>query len=177
MITTICPIVRTERTALSRMINIDGLGRRGAALFEQEVLWLRECSAQVIYRHGGQVLSTDTTYSDFYGFLTSIDGAVESAMERALKFQVDLASTLEIAVVATVTEQPVLRRIEQNGSMGGRPSYDPVPNDWKLLEPQGHPGDRLTMITIGTDDVWSSYLEVAASRRKIEAFKQRFRPA
>lgn len=102
-----CPVVAVETLKLVRFVSVNGLSKMAAMSFDEEIHWLRESQAQVVFRHGGEVLKEGSTFNDFYGFLTSVTGAVDEAENLCGRYKVDAASSLEIAVLATVTDKPV----------------------------------------------------------------------
>lgn len=141
----LCPIVATERLAFVSLPERGRRPRTEPVCFTDMIYWLRHCHASVVYRHGGQLISVDQIYTDYYGMMTGYDLAVDHAMDSCAKFHVDGTSTLEVAVLLQIVDTPV----QPAGlpRQGRRRSWNTLPpdvycHDEQLLEEYCQAADK-----------------------------------
>lgn len=127
-----CPIVREEDLQLCQIVSVGGM--RQAIPFASRLLWLRESSAQLEYTHGGKMLVQGSTFSDFYGYLTSVDNAVEEAKGRCRALSITMESSLVLTIVLTITEKAVIRP-ETPVIEYGRTKHTRVKDGWMRYVP------------------------------------------
>jgi hypothetical protein len=117
----------TERVDIVRLVP-DGAGGSVLARFTKPVGWIVETSSDVVFVHGGEELMRGSSFSDHYGLLGSVEGAVEEANDSVTQFKVVEGSTLEIRVEASLVCTAVIDEPRPGSSR--RTSYDLVPRDW-----------------------------------------------
>lgn len=158
---TSCKIAKRTQEALGQWADIGGERKR--IEFTKEILWLQESESQVLYMHGGKVLKDASINNDFYGYLSSIKGAIEEAEAAASRFGVTQQSSLDVVVQTKVFLDPVMEikeTSEYNRTKKDtrKEQYAYVPNDWRkevVVE-----GERqwpaLERVELATEIVWSS---------------------
>jgi hypothetical protein len=104
----LCPIVRRETLKLTHPATVPGMGPVTIPC-DKEIVWVRESESQIVLRHKGHDVKEDSTYSDFYGFTTSFEGAVGAARKLARELEVDSHSTLSVEIVFSVYDVPALQ--------------------------------------------------------------------
>lgn len=92
--------------------------------FEQTILWLRESSTKIVLRHDDVEVNDGSTFNDFYGYLTSLEGAVKDEVKknanhyrvgRGDRLSVDLdIEIIEVAVMLTESELPDAQNAYKN---------------------------------------------------------------
>ncbi|CAI9898897.1 TPA: hypothetical protein ACG5BG_004798 [Pseudomonas aeruginosa] len=106
---TLCPVVKSEVLQLARYGEVNGVGRRDWLRFEQEIHWIRESSATVSFTHGGVPVGVPrSSYSDYWGFLESLNSAIQGAQEACRRLSVTRQSSLRIAVSVEVLDVPAI---------------------------------------------------------------------
>lgn len=99
---------------------------------EKEVCFIRESESSIeLYYKNKLVTEYGSTYSDFYGFLSSIQNAIEEAKEAVKKFNINKNSEMEVRVVTTITEIPCLKvpKLDKESNNKDK-EYLMIPNNW-----------------------------------------------
>jgi hypothetical protein len=119
-------------------------GRREMVAFDQEVIWIEETEAVVAFMHGGEEVETFGTYSDFYGYGTSVcgkGGAIGTARRIADRFNVTPESTAEVVVRQTTFLIPAIPATSRDAlELNAKADADPkwkrkfahLPEGWRL---------------------------------------------
>lgn len=83
-----CPIVRDELMTLWESVEAGG----GTQLiqFQKRILWLRESETQIVLRWDGQDFKEKYTFNDWYGYLTSLEGAIGYDIAKAVEADVKI---------------------------------------------------------------------------------------
>jgi hypothetical protein len=125
-----CPVVRKGTMRLFESATVDGKSRYFP--IEKDILWLRQSEAAIKFMHGGACIREHSTMTDFYGFLTSIEGALEDIKKMAPRIKLDAASTLSMEIEMILQEVPVREDLSKDGvdhnSRYRRRQYLSVPN-------------------------------------------------
>jgi hypothetical protein len=189
-VTDCSPVVRTERLDLARVVDIDGLGRRGLVAFEHEVAWLRQIGARVVVSHGGRVVDECGSFCDAWRWGSSVEAAIEKATDLCEFWSVGRESSMTVSVLATATETPVL--LPGTKSLFGQIEYRAVPKAWMRHEPArieaclladgGIGADRpeggwpLLLAEVVADDVpvWTSSASDAENQASVSGFIDRW---
>lgn len=108
-----CPIVRDGEMDLFEHVAVGGEFR--FVPFRRRVLWLRESEATIVYRHDGAIIHEGSTINDWYGYLTSIEGAIGDIASLARDAHVVTGDKLTIDVDVTIAERPVLEDDTRKG--------------------------------------------------------------
>lgn len=125
---TSCPILRREQLTLYFQTP-QPRGVPTMQPFEQELVWLLESEVQILYVHGDKALKEGPSYSDFYGFLTSLDQNEELNRAKAW-FSITESSSLDLRVVAKLFERPCLTPTSEDAARDNRRA-DAEPGKWK----------------------------------------------
>lgn len=167
-----CPVARREQTQLVERVTAGG--RSWWEPFEREILWIRESRARCRALHGGEEIASFAQHHDFYGFLTSAEGAAADARRQADRFAVTPASSLVIVAEVEVFERPAMEHFERDPEgfeardrarmreRYGIERYANVPNEWRLPFPSPYPDlpdcrpGLDTVIVAPWAPVWSS---------------------
>lgn len=160
------PVVRREMTTLVEVL-APVAGRERISAFEVEILWMRHTSADLVWRHGGELLDECGTYCDWpkSRFGSAITNAVEDVPELVQRYAIGPDSTLELAIVASVTDTPGLELAEcPRFTRCGKPCtchYGALPGEWRLppeIEEHGHRWRvrPAPVVVLEAETVWSS---------------------
>lgn len=188
-------VVRRERLELSRLVDIDGRGKRGIVGFEQEIGWIRKCGSSMAVLHGGRVLKDCGGFVDVGRWGSSVADGIEEAEKLCRTYSVDRHSTLLVAVEMKVEEIPVLLSPEgPRRCIFGRLEYDAVPKDWMRDDrarieaclryqqrqtqdwPEGgFPSLGKVVVEEGAL-VWSSRMDAGDSAARVAAFMEKWAP-
>lgn len=188
------PTVRVETAELARIVDIDGRGRRGVVRFEHPLIWIREVSPAVVFRHGGLVLKDGTCFCDVGRYMRSLEDAVEAARDACDSYSVEQTSSLEVAVLVTVTEIPVLAP-EGDGparaDLRAR-EHAKVPEDWlrdcdrveACLRARNGDGPwpdqglpRILPMKVAVEEIWSSQRDGTTNAMSMDRFRRAWTPA
>lgn len=129
-----CPVV--EEQTITMVAEIGGAEARKAF----DVLWLRESETILRLVHRGAVINDIQTTTDFYGFLTSQEGAIADASLRAAEMRIDGRTELQVVAFLRVFDEP--RLASRAEAFGGRVAYESIPDDWRLDEWNEEYGNR-----------------------------------
>ena len=125
---TSCPILRREqRTLYFHTPQPRGLPTMQS--FAQEVIWLLESEVQILYLHGERVLKEGPAFTDFYGFLTSLDKSEELERSKAW-FSIAESSSLDLRLVAKLFARPCLTPTSEDAARD-KWRADAEPGKWK----------------------------------------------
>lgn len=100
-----CP-VKCEKTII-----MERMSSKGNLFFhdsEQEFLWLYETESTYCYAYKGKVIKEGSTFSDYYGFLSSVDSAIEEAQEIMKNLDIQADEPMEIIIKTSLSKRPVL---------------------------------------------------------------------
>ncbi|PXX95954.1 hypothetical protein [Halomonas sp. LBP4] len=79
--------------------------------FGESLLWLRETEATLLLVHRGATVKELATYNDYYGFLRSVDGALEDVPGLCHSYRVtsdsELALQLDLVVIDTCVKPAI----------------------------------------------------------------------
>lgn len=129
-----CPVVRRERVRFERICDVSGgLGIQEVVSFEAEILWIRSSeTVTLVLDEDGGVVKAGSTYSDFYGLLTSVQDPLQhDAAGLARKFDVRADGRLSVVVRTTVHDTPVVvDAARPEGVTARRKAYLNIPRDW-----------------------------------------------
>lgn len=97
--------------------------RQGTIVMTEEVpiQWVHETQSTVVFKHGGNVVSVRSSYSDFYGFGKSIQHAMVSMKESMEYFAAGPESTLVMEVVTDIISI---------ATQGLPAQHDPIMNEY-----------------------------------------------
>jgi hypothetical protein len=101
-----CPIVRAEERTLYQRIEV--AGQYQFVSFRKKILWLRESESQIMIRHEGILIDDGSTTSDWYGYLTSVEGAFADIQKMAPKLRITPDDKLTLDIDLRIYEDPVL---------------------------------------------------------------------
>lgn len=182
------PVAGKSMESLWVQLNHPILGSR-AEEASTEVTWLRRGEVDVVFVHGGEVVSKFATYNDFYGFLQCLR-SVEDALVHAQRYGVDASSTAEIQLRLSIADQPVLpatsrEAIEHNRKADGDPKLKrawryfpedlrqrvPDPN-WTWRYPALAPKEVASNLV-----VWSTKGEFETENELVSRMLRRYTPA
>lgn len=165
-----CPVVRGSLVRFVEHVTVGGASRWEE--FFRRVIWVRESRARCRALHGGVQIATLSQCHDFYGLLTSADGAVGDARRQADRFSATATSSLVILAEVEVFERPALEIVDPDSYQAqdrarmreryGIERYANVPQDWRLPLPSPYPDlpdARPTLDTVVVAPwapVWSS---------------------
>jgi hypothetical protein len=133
---TLCPIVRSERLDVARIVDVSGTGIRKIVRFEADIDWLRESESSLVVLDGeGRILERVITQNDWYGLLTSIDDRMIAAIPRmAARYGVlGPEATLGVAIVTNLVDSPMLRSTGTS-TFHPRKRLSSTPKDWIIDE-------------------------------------------
>lgn len=151
-----CPVV--ERESVSMVATMDGAEARK----DFEILWLRESETKLVLMHRGVEICDLGTTNDFYGFLTSAEGAIEDAASHVVRLKIDDGTLLRVVALLRVFDEP--RLASDADPFGAMTAYGFVPDSWRLDEWREEDGHRwrpriAPRPAIGGDEgmeIWSS---------------------
>lgn len=103
--------------------------------FKEKVLWLLESKSDLRMKHGGREVKKLTSFSDFYGYLTSI--CAQDAEQTAAAYGVNTSSSLIVELETLLGLSPVIMTesdIEFNNrkSQDEKARYSFIPDSWKV---------------------------------------------
>jgi hypothetical protein len=128
------PVVKAEELDLVEMITSHSTL---FVPFKKKIIWIRECEAAVSLWHGGHPIKSIGTYTDFYGYMSSLATAKEDAAELASRHSISDKSSLEIRIDLTINDVPVLEvpedRLDWLDKESVRASYYEIPNEYLWL--------------------------------------------
>lgn len=75
---------------------------------EQPVFWAIESESAVRFSHGGKLLKDGGEHNDYYGFLKSVDGAIEEFDKASEHFSVTQKSTMTLSLHTRLVATPTL---------------------------------------------------------------------
>lgn len=119
-----CPIAEikimnlAERVLLDQNIDFKNL--------QQEIIWIRETESRISFWHGGIELKEGSTYSDYYGFFTSYDGAIEDVEKICLAYKITPESSLELKITMTIEQYPVIFNPEIKQNLNSKMCYESI---------------------------------------------------
>lgn len=156
-----CPVV--ERTEETFVEHVDIGGERRRVEFVKPILWIQESETQIQYLHGGKILETGNTHSDWYGYLTSFNDLNPEGY--ADHYGITTESSLELVLMTTVRQKPATETaatIEENRQrlVNFMPTYLDVPDTWrKEVDSDTYPEKwypRMEPRVLGEGVTWSS---------------------
>ena len=146
----------TEHKSLCQWATI-GTERR-LVHFDHEIVWGRESTSTIDFLHGGLIIDTKTTFSDFYGYMKSVEAAQEEAQSLCLRYEITPDSSLVVQVETVIHETPYIRtqccKPSDLGDDSIRHELECIPDKWaeKILDEVVRLGPKL----ISTSITWSS---------------------
>ena len=143
-----------------------------------EIIWLRSSETQLQFMHGGEVLKTGETLTDWSGHFSSIDEALEGVPDMMARFGIDTDSSLELVLWSRVVDTPAMEnaqsRADNRARPNGRRTYAHIPKNWTrevvLAGDETH-WPRLEEVTVAEAVTWSSRKSADENARSIEVFK------
>jgi hypothetical protein len=182
--------VRRGPITLARYVDVTGTGNSKAMTFEQEVLWVREAGTKLIFIHGGVELKTSSGYADCgYGFLSSLRSVLDDASRNLRRYSVTPDSTLELQVLVSITDKPVLidnsAEARDWNARSKRIQYQSLPTDWLIYDAEKFAArdaaktwsercqievHRLEAVPVSETVIWSSKNTPEDNAAKVEAF-------
>lgn len=150
-----CPVVKREKAQLVQRSHINHVRKTVFMPFEQEIVWLRETESKITYWHGGKFFHEGSTFSDYYGFFSSMKSAIEEAEKMLEHFNITTQSSLEVHVRTTISDYPML---ETEADFGQKKAYYPVQEDnfWYY-----HQAEKMQAYLQQVNDSSEGYLERA----------------
>lgn len=100
-----CPVVRAEDMELYVQINVAGDWRVESQ--RRRILWLRESHTAYTVEHRGRHIRDRGTFTDFYGFLTSLDASRGDAARIIEDCQIMPGDALALVGTITISDTPV----------------------------------------------------------------------
>ncbi|MBP5959856.1 hypothetical protein [Pseudomonas aeruginosa] len=178
-IRTCSPIAKRTTETFVDHVNIGG--ERQRVEFQREVIWLQESETQLLYVHGGKILTKGPCHNDYYGYLTSLNPQELGALNLADHFSVDQQSALDIQLVTTVFLIPVHESNENKEHNRTKPAdyrdhYSYIPDGWRYeRQSDGHTiYPQPEREELGKEIVWSTQWSEEENLRKLEDFKRRW---
>lgn len=108
-------IHRIEKLMFASYIDVSGMGDYRLVEFEKTIFWIREASAKVNWLMKGRIFKSGPEHSDYYGFMTSLQNAVDTAKDLLAENGGDLGSDMSIAVDLVVTDTPAVLDLSRQG--------------------------------------------------------------
>lgn len=116
------PVVHRETAPLIRRTADPVAETVRLAPFEANLLWLRDTEASLRLVHRGAMVKELATYNDYYGFLRSVDGALEDAPGLCDSYRVTSDSELALQLDLVVIDTCVLPALEEK-AWGHKAAY------------------------------------------------------
>lgn len=114
------PVVRTETLKLFEFVEAGGTHQ--LIQFEREIVWIRESTTQVMLRLDSFDVDESSTFTDFYGFLTSLTGAITDDVKRmANHWKLKQGERFAVELDTVITDLPLLPCNEK--PFAGRTAY------------------------------------------------------
>jgi hypothetical protein len=156
MIISVCGPFELETRMFYQWVTVGGVKK--LMDFDHEIVWQKASESTVLYRHGGKVLKQGACYNDYYGFMTSVGNAIESAKEFAANYLVTPDSSLSVEVQTVVKRNPLIRtdrcRTSDLSNTQVRHDFEMVPSTW--LIPVDGEFRTLESIIVSDTIPWSS---------------------
>jgi hypothetical protein len=133
---------KVEEQRLCRVVDVDDyLGLEFDVLtFDREIHWFRETYAQAtVYNKRGNQIAVGGNYSDYYGFLTSVEQAMKEAdtfVEEYEGMRVEVVVSIMTTPYLLASEEAIERSITKWSRVAGKSYYIAVPGDWALNDGQ-----------------------------------------
>ena len=165
---TACKETKRETMMLTRKADITGTGAYQDVSFEHEIAWVRKSEGKARMLHGGVELQDLVTCNDFYGYLTSLtreDAAIGYAEDTCETYSVTTESSLEVEVIATIFDVPLIPT-DEKPAFGGRRVYRETPGDWRIKAT----GAPLEIVTVVEEKIWSSKLGKTENEENLQRF-------
>lgn len=176
---TACQVARRTQETFVQHVVVGGQRKRFE--FTEEILWLLTSESQLLVMHGGIVLREYSTYTDHYGYLTSMDRA-EECERLAASFSITPNSSAVLVVKTTVNLDPVIETPENLRENEVRPTgrkavFSNLPNDWRreVLNEEGQQTYPSISRVIHAEGItWSSKDSAATNVAKAAEFRKRW---
>lgn len=94
------------------VLNLKGGGRTVEQHATAKITWLLSSTTKVEAYHGGEWFKDMGAFTDFYGHLESVRGAIESIENQCAKFSISKESSLELRATTTVAAHPYFEKDE-----------------------------------------------------------------
>ena len=94
------------------VLNLKGGGRTVEQHATAKITWLLSSTTKGEAYHGGEWFKDMGAFTDFYGHLESVRGAIESIENQCAKFSISKESTLELRATTTVAACPYFENDE-----------------------------------------------------------------
>ena len=132
-ISTLCPEVSSETIDVVRLIDVSGGARiHGPVRFSCPVKWVRETESRIIIRNSdGDQLHAGNECDDWFGLLTSPRSPLSSVASMVRDYGATPTGPIEVAVVTTVVDRPLLAHDHDTPIFADRRSYRRIPRDWR----------------------------------------------
>lgn len=162
---------------------IGGVG--GYHSFEKNIVWLIESETQLSYWHGGVLLKEDSTFTDYYGYLRSMDYDQDLHFRKAKQFSVNQKSTLEMKLTTRFKLVPFIEN-EECFSWNSKASAENkryklinLPRDYSFKRKTGFANEqdhfeRLSEIEVDQEVIWCSYLSEPQNEERVARIKARW---
>ncbi|MFY0990917.1 hypothetical protein [Halomonas sp. C05BenzN] len=119
---TAAPVVHRETAPLIRRTADPVAETVRLEPFEATLVWLRDTEATLRLVHRGATVKELATYNDYYGFLRSVDGALEDAPGLCDSYRVTSDSELALQLDLVVIDTCVLPALEEK-AWGHKAAY------------------------------------------------------
>lgn len=136
--------------------------------FEATVIWVAESETRLEMLHGGRLIKERGCYTDYYGYLRSIDYSDSAHLREMKAYSVDRNSTLEMLLKTKIIVTPYIEDAEsakwnrdataQNKRLRGvavAQSYL-IKREAETADTEEAPYKRLKTVDAAEEIVWSS---------------------
>lgn len=130
-----CPVVKTETLTLWQYVEVGG--SRKLVDFEQEVMWLRESEADVVFCHRQAEIKNLSTTTDFYGFTTAAHGAFKDVLHLAKQWDIRSDDPVGLRIIVRISDLPVLADLSRDGERYNQEYSSPGSHKRYLSPPRG----------------------------------------
>lgn len=120
------PVVAREKARLVRRVPGATPVEDRLELFEEELVWLRETEASLTLLHRGVEVKSLAAFNDYYGFLRSVDAALEAIPGFCGHYRITPDSELALQLDLIVTDSCVLPALGK-AAWGGKRAYRALP--------------------------------------------------
>lgn len=134
------------------VLNLKGGGRTVEQQATAKITWLLSSTTKVEAYHGGEWFKDMGTFTDFYGHLESVRGAIESIESQCAKFSISKESSLELRATTTVAAHPYFENDED--LLGNTASIDKN-HKMKVVDATGN--DLFVPLARAYKDEWGEH--------------------
>lgn len=175
------PVAKVTNETFDQDVSVGGTIQR--LTFTRRVLWLQESESTCQFIHGGHVLKEGSTFTDWYGYLTSMNVDSPSPTDLCHRFGITDDSSLELVVITTVFLRPVIETPETAAFNATKPpnhkaQFAEVSWDWrqeKVVDGELR-WSRLERQVLGDGTTWSSKASAETNAAVATAFREKWTP-